>query len=47
MVFCTTIEIQVVFEVLLILITSQLAIVSQLGGEIHLQIIGLFLGSRG
>ena len=45
-VFCTTIEAQVVFKVLLALVTGQLAIASQLGREIHLQKIGLFLGSR-
>jgi len=45
-VFCTTIEAQIVFETLLALVTSQLAITSQLGREIHLQRIGLFLGSR-
>ena len=44
---CTTIEAQVVFEILLVLITSQLAIVGQLGREVYLQSIGLFLESRG
>ena len=44
MVFCTTIEVQIAFEVLFTLITSQLAIVGQLGGEIYLWRIRLFLG---
>ena len=44
---CTAIEVQVVFEMLLALITSQLAIVGQLRREVHPQSIGLFLGSRG
>jgi len=44
---CTTIEAQVVFEVLLALITGQIAINGQLGREVHLQRIGLFLGSGG
>ena len=44
---CTTIETQVVFETFLALITGQLAIVGQLGREIHLQRIRLFFGSRG
>jgi len=46
-VFCTAIEAQVVFEMLLALVTSQLAIADQLGRKIHLQNIGLLLGSRG
>jgi len=46
-VFCTTIEAQVVFEMLLALVTGQLAVVSQLGREVHLWRIGLLLGSRG
>jgi len=33
---CTTIEAQVVFEMLLVLVTGQLAIVGQLGREVHL-----------
>ena len=33
---CTAIEIQIVFEMLLVLVTGQLAIVGQLGREIHL-----------
>ena len=46
-VFCTTIEAQVVFEMLLALVTGQLAIVSQLGKEVHLWRIGLLFGNRG
>jgi len=42
----TTIEAQVVFKMLLTLITSQLAIANQLGREVHLWRIGLFLGDR-
>ena len=34
-VFCTTIKAQVVFKMLLVLVTGQLAIVSQLGREVH------------
>jgi len=44
---CTAIKAQIVFEVLLILITGQLAIAGQLGREVYLQSIGLFLGSGG
>jgi len=36
-VFCITIEAQVVFEILLVLVTSQLAVASQLGREVYLQ----------
>ena len=36
MVFYTTIEIQIVFETLLALVTGQLAITGQLGREVHL-----------
>jgi len=43
---CTAIEAQVVFEMFLALITSQLAIAGQLGREVYSQSIGLFLGSR-
>jgi len=32
---CTTIEVQIVFEMLLVLITRQLAIAGQLGKEVH------------
>jgi len=46
-VFCTTIEAQVVFKMFLILVTGQLAIAGQLEREIHPQRIGLFLESRG
>jgi len=34
-VFCTTIEAQIVFEMLLALVTGQLAIAGQLGREVH------------
>jgi len=44
---CTVIEAQIVFEMLLALVTGQLAIVGQLGREVHLQSIGLLLGSEG
>ena len=46
-VFCITIEAQIVFEMLLVLITGQLAVDGLLGREVHSQSIGLFLGSRG
>ena len=46
MVSCTVIEAQVVFEMLLTLVTSQFAIAGQLGREVHLQSIGLLLGNR-
>jgi len=42
---CTIIEAQVVFEILLTLVTGQLAVAGQLRREVHLQKIGLFLGS--
>ena len=45
MVSYTTIEAQVVFETLLALVASQLAIAGQLGREVHPWSIGLFLGS--
>ena len=45
-IFCTIIEIQIVFKMLLVLITGQLAVASQLGKEVHPQSIGLFLRSR-
>jgi len=35
-VFCTVIEAQIVFEMLLVLVTGQLAIAGQLGREVHL-----------
>jgi len=44
-VFCTVIEAQVVFKILLVLITGQLAIAGQLGKEVYPQSIELFLGS--
>jgi len=44
---CTTIETQVVFEVLLALVTDQLAIAGQLGREVYPWSIGLFLRSGG
>jgi len=44
---CTAIEAQIVFETLLALVTGQLAIASQLRREVHLQSIGLLLGSKG
>ena len=47
MVSCTTIEAWVVFEMLLALITGQLVIASQLGREVYLWSIGLFLESGG
>ena len=47
MVFCIAIEAQIVFEMLLALITGQLAIAGQLGREVHPQSIGLLLKSRG
>jgi len=42
----TTIEIQILFETLLALITSQLAIIGQLGGEVHHEELDCFLGAR-
>ena len=36
MVSCTAIEAQIVFEMLLVLVTSQLAIAGQLGREVYL-----------
>jgi len=44
---CTAIEAQIVFKTLLALVAGQLAIAGQFGREIHLQSIGLLLGSRG
>jgi len=46
-VFYTAMEAQVVFEMLLVLVTGQLAITGQLGREVHLRNIGLLLGSGG
>ena len=47
MVFYTAIETQIVFEMLLMLVTGQLAIAGQLGREVHLRSIGLLFGSGG
>ena len=47
MVSCTTIEAQIVFETLLALVTGQLAIVGQLGREVHPQSVRLLLESGG
>ena len=47
MVSCTTIEAQIVFEMLLALVTGQLAIASQLGRKVHPWSIRLLLGSGG
>jgi len=44
---CTTIEAQIVFEMLLALVTGQLAIAGQLGREIYLQSVRLLLESGG
>ncbi len=44
-VFCTAIEAQIVFKMLLALIAGQLAIAGQLGREIHPQSVRLLLGS--
>jgi len=46
-VFYTTIEAQIVFEMLPALVTDQLAIADQLGREVHPWSIGLLLGSGG
>jgi len=43
---CTTIEAQIVFEMLLVLVAGQLAIAGQLGREVHPRSIGLLLESR-
>ena len=42
---CTIIKVQIVFEMLLVLVTGQLAIAGQLGREVYLWRIGLFLGN--
>ena len=47
MVFYTVIKTQVVFEMLLALITGQLAITGQLEKEVYPQSIKLLLGSGG
>jgi len=44
---CTAIEAQIVFETLLALVASQLAIVGQLRREVHPRSVRLLLGSRG
>jgi len=46
-VFCTAIEAQIVFKILLALITGQFAIAGQLGREVHLWSVRLLFGSRG
>ena len=46
-VFCTTIEAQVAFEMFLTLITGQLAVAGQLEKEVYPWSIGLFLRSGG
>jgi len=43
---CTAIEAQIVFEMLLVLVTYQLAVTGQLRREVHLWSIGLFLESE-
>ena len=40
---CTTIEAQIVFEMLLALVVGQLAIAGQLGREVHHGVLGCFL----
>jgi len=47
MVLCTAIKTQIVFEMLLALITGQLSIAGQLGREVHLWSVRLLLESRG
>jgi len=44
---CTTIEAQIVFKMLLVLVAGQLAIAGQLGRKVHLWSIRLLLKSRG
>ena len=44
---CTAIEAQVIFKMLLMLVTGQLAIAGQLEREVHPWSIRLLLGSRG
>ena len=43
---CTTIEAQVIFEMLLALVTGQLAIAGQLREKVHPWKFKLFLGNR-
>jgi len=45
-VFCTTIEAQIVFETLLAYVASQLAIAGQLRREVYLRSINCFLRAR-
>ena len=47
MIFCTTIETQIVFETLFVLITGQLSITGQLKREVYPWSVRLLLGSRG
>ena len=47
MVFCTAIEVHVVFEMLLALVAGQLSIAGQLGREVHSWSVRLLFGSRG
>jgi len=42
---CITIDAQVIFKMLLVLVTGQLVIAGQLGREVHLWSIGFFLGA--
>jgi len=44
---CTTIEIQIVFEMLLALVAGQLSIAGQLGREVYPWSIRLLFGSGG
>ena len=46
MVSCTTIEAQIVFEMLLALVTGQLAIAGQLGREVHPRSVRFRSGGR-
>ena len=47
MVSCTAIKVQIVFKMLFVLVTGQLAIAGQLEREVHPRSIGLLLGSGG
>ena len=47
MVSCTTIEAQIVFKTLLVLVTGQLSIAGQLEREVHPRSVRLLLRSRG
>ena len=44
---CTAIEVQIVFEMLLVLVTGQLAVAGQFGRKVHPWSVGLFLENRG